>query len=196
MTPDQPGFIVEALEVKDLELAGIKVFLAKPKRDIRGTVLPTYNKLFFAQIGLDFDVIHENRCVSPKAGTIRGFHYQLPPYGQPKLVQVTRGRILDAVVDLRRSSATFGRHLKVELYPSSWSQVFIPVGFAHCYCTLEDHTEVIFKLGSPYAPDFAAGLAWNDPDLKIDWPVDEHHAIVLERDLKRPRFRDLTEFFS
>ncbi len=80
---NEPGIVIEALEVKDLDLAGIKVFRAEPKRDIRGTVPPTYNKLFFSQLGLDFDVVHENRCVSPKAGTIRGFHYQLPPYGQP-----------------------------------------------------------------------------------------------------------------
>ncbi len=108
---------------------------------------------------------------------------------------MTHGRIPDVAVDLRRSSATFGRHVKVELSPLSWNQVFIPEGLAHCYCTPEDDTEVIFKLGAPNAPTSAAGLAWNDPDLKVEWPVDEKNAIVLERDLKRPRFRDLKEFF-
>ena len=78
---NKPGMIIEPIEVKYLNLAGIKVFRAEPKRDIRGTVVPTYNKLFFALLGLDFDVVHENHCMSPKAGTICGFHYQLPPHG-------------------------------------------------------------------------------------------------------------------
>jgi dTDP-4-dehydrorhamnose 3,5-epimerase len=186
---------IEPLQVTDLPLSGIRLFHTNPQHDHRGIVTQTYNKLLFDRLGIAFDVIHENWCWSPLAGTIRGFHYQRPPHGQTKLVQVIKGRILDVVVDLRRSSPTFGRHIKTELSASTWSQIFVPEGFAHCYCTLDPDTVAIFKLGASYSPAYATGLAWNDPDLNIDWSIDESSAIVLERDLQRPRFRDLTEFF-
>lgn len=190
-----PEIIVEGLEVKTLDIPALKIFRGDPKVDLRGTIMPTFNRPFFGQLGIDFQIVHENHCLSPGKGTVRGFHYQLPPHGQAKLIRVTRGKILDVNIDLRKSSPTFGQYLQVELSPESWNQIFVPEGFAHCYCTLEDHTEVIFKLGSPFAPSFARGLAWNDPDLQIPWPVSEETAIVLERDLNRPRFSALTEWF-
>lgn len=187
--------VVEGLEVRSLEIPEIRIFRATRREDMRGWVVPTYSKAYFAGIGVDTEFVHENHCFSPRRGTIRGFHYQRPPQGQAKLIRVTRGRILDVDVDLRKGSPTFGRHVKVELTPDGWNQILVPVGFAHCYCTLEEETEVIFKLGCEYAPAHAAGLAWNDPELGITWPVSEAEAIVLPRDLERPRFADLTEFF-
>src|SRR5688572_6309966 len=139
------GAVVEALETKALEIPEIRVFRGARHGDFRGWVGPTYNRDYFATLGLKFDLAHENHCFSPRRGTIRGFHYQLPPHGQAKLIRVTRGRMLDVNVDLRQGSPTFGRHVKVELTPDGWSQILVPVGFAHCYCTLEDDTEVIFK---------------------------------------------------
>lgn len=192
---EKPGIIVEGLQVQSLNIPDIKIFRADPKQDIRGVVLPTFNSLFFERLGIYFQVIHENHCVSPRKGTVRGFHYQLPPHGQAKLIRVCQGKILDVNIDLRKSSPTFGQHVTVELAPDSWNQVFVPVGFAHCYCTLLDHTEVIFKLGAPFAPSSARGLAWNDPDLHIAWPITESEAIILDRDLQRPRFSSLTEWF-
>jgi len=194
--PDtQPGIIVEGLEVQCLGIPDLKIFRADAKRDLRGTVVPTFNSLFFQQLGLAFQVVHENHCFSPQKGTVRGFHYQLPPHGQAKLIRVCHGKILDVNIDLRRSSPTFGQHVSTELSPDTWNQIFVPEGFAHCYCTLQDHTEVIFKLGSLFAPSAARGLAWNDPDLKISWPISTSEAIILERDLQRPRFSSLTEWF-
>lgn len=192
---DQPGIVVEGFEVQALDIPDIRIFRADPKRDIRGIVLSTFNSLFFQQLGIVFRIIHENHCWSPARGTVRGFHYQLPPHGQPKLIRVCRGKILDVNIDLRKSSPTFGHHVSVELSPDTWNQIFVPQGFAHCYCTLEDHTEVIFKLGSPFAPLAARGLAWNDPDLGLSWPITEDEAIILDRDLQRPRFSSLTEWF-
>jgi dTDP-4-dehydrorhamnose 3,5-epimerase len=173
----------------------LKIFRATPRRDSRGYVLPTYSKQGLRELGITFDVVHENHCWSPTAGTIRGFHYQLPPYAQPKLIRVVRGAILDVNVDLRKGSPTFGRHAKAELNPDGWSQILVPAGFAHCYCTLTDDVEVVFKLGCEYAPQYARGLRWNDSDLGIQWPVSQEDAIVLERDLNRPGFRELTDFF-
>jgi dTDP-4-dehydrorhamnose 3,5-epimerase len=189
------GTVVEGLETRTLAIPDLRVFRGPRHDDRRGWVMPTYSRDFLASLGIPFDLVHENHCFSPRRGTIRGFHHQLPPHGQAKLIRVTRGRILDVNVDLRKGSPTFGRHVKVELAPDGWSQILVPVGFAHCYCTLEDDSEVIFKLGAAYAPAHAAGLAWNDPDLGIEWPVAEAEAIVLERDLRRPRLSELTEFF-
>jgi dTDP-4-dehydrorhamnose 3,5-epimerase len=186
---------IEGLEMKPLEIPEIRVFRAKRREDARGYVVPTYSKAYFASLGIRTDFVHENHCFSHRRGTIRGFHYQLPPYGQAKLIRVTHGRMLDVNVDLRKGSPTFGRHVKAELAPDNWNQILVPVGFAHCYCTLEDDSEVIFKLGCQFAPRHAVGLAWNDPDLGIEWPVSESDAIVLERDRNRPRFSQLTEFF-
>jgi dTDP-4-dehydrorhamnose 3,5-epimerase len=187
--------LVEGLEAKHLEIPELMMFRSPRNQDRRGYVAPTYSRAYFLSLGIDFAPVHENHCWSPARGTIRGFHWQRPPHVQPKLIRVTRGRILDVNVDLRRSAPTFGRHVKAELAPGDWDQIFVPAGFAHCYCTLEPDTEVIFKLGAYFAPGHAAGLAWNDPDLAIDWPVAERDAIVLDRDLRRPRFSELTELF-
>jgi len=187
--------VIERLEAKSLEIPELKVFKSISKIDVRGVVISSYNKLFFQELGIDFDIVHENHCVSPEEGTMRGFHFQLLPYGQAKLIQVLRGHIYDVNVDLRKSSPTFGKHVAIELSDDGWNQIFVPVGFAHCYYTLEPHTEVLFKLGSPFAPTHTRGLAWNDPDLGIIWPSSPKKIIVIERDLQRPRFSELTDLF-
>ncbi|MCH7931113.1 MAG: dTDP-4-dehydrorhamnose 3,5-epimerase [Proteobacteria bacterium] len=194
MIAKDPG--LEGLEIKPLEIPEIRLFRATRRYDHRGYVVATYNKTAFAKAGITTEFVHENHCWSPKAGTVRGFHYQRPPYGQPKLIRVTRGRIFDVSVDIRRGSPTFGQHVKAELTPDGWNQILVPEGFAHCYCTLEDDTEVIFKLGCEYASQYADGFAWNDPNLNIDWPISETEAIVLKRDLNRPRFSELSGVFS
>lgn len=187
--------VTEALEIRALDIPEIKILRGTRRSDARGWVAPHYSREALRRAGLAFDIAHENLCYSPKAGTVRGFHYQIPPHAQGKLIQVTRGRILDVNVDLRRGSPTFGRHTRMELDADSWNQTLVPAGFAHCYCTLTDDCEVIFKLDTEFAPAYARGLAWNDPDLAIEWPVDKRSAIVLDRDLHRPRFRDLTDLF-
>jgi len=187
--------IIERLIARRLEIPDVIVFRSEARHDRRGAVAPSFSRQGLRNLGVAFDVVQENRCVSPRAGTIRGFHYQLPPHAQAKLVQVLRGRILDVSVDLRRNSPSFGCHVRAELDPVAWSQVLVPAGFAHCYCTLSDDAEVLFKLDHPFAPKFARGLRWDDPDLAVDWPVSAADATVLERDLKRPRFCDLTEFY-
>jgi dTDP-4-dehydrorhamnose 3,5-epimerase len=177
-----------------LEIPDLVLFRGDRKSDIRGWVQPTFNAELLRQLGADFSIRHENHCLSPQAGTVRGFHYQIPPFGQAKLIRVVRGRMLDVNIDMRRSSSTFGKHVKVELSADGWNQIFVPEGFAHCYMTLEPDTEVIFQLGADFAPDHAVGLAWNDPELGIDWPKTVS-VTVLERDVQRPRFSALTEFF-
>jgi len=194
-TKSKSGTVIEGLEVRQHDFPDILTFRSPVRSDIRGFVAPTYSKAFLGSLGIDFDVVHENHCLSPHIGTVRGFHYQLPPFPQAKLIRVVRGRMMDVNVDMRRSSPTFGQHVAIELVAGDWDQIFVPGHYAHCYCTLEEDTEVVFKLGEGFAPDFTAGLAWNDPALGIDWPVSQDDAIVLERDLDRPSFHDVTALY-
>lgn len=185
----------EGLEHRRLAIPDLITFRSPRKEDPRGWVQPTYNAQTFADLGITHGFVHENHCFSPHPFTVRGFHYQLPPAGQPKYIRVTRGRMLDVNVDLRRDSPSFGQHVAVELTPDDWFAIYVPGGFAHCYATLEADTEVIFKLGAPFSPEHARGLAWNDPDLGIDWPFRADQVTVLPRDLDRPRFSTLTDLF-
>jgi dTDP-4-dehydrorhamnose 3,5-epimerase len=129
--PHSSEIIVEGLQVKTLEIPEIKIFRAEAIQDIRGEIAPTFNSLFFEKLGMDFQIIHENHCLSPEKCTIRGFHYQLPPHGQAKLIRVCQGKIIDVSIDLRKSPSTFGQHVRVELDPNGWNQIFVPEGFAH-----------------------------------------------------------------
>lgn len=189
------GTVSEPLEYQRLAFPEIVLFRAEPRTDMRGSVMSSFNAPQLSSLGIEFTFFQENHCVSPKRGTVRGFHYQLPPHGQSKLIRVTHGRILDVNVDMRRGSPTFGQHVVAELSPDGWSQIFVPEGFAHCYCTLEDESEVIFKLGHPFAPDYARGFSWNDPALGIQWPISDEEAIVLDRDVNRPGFEQLDDLY-
>jgi dTDP-4-dehydrorhamnose 3,5-epimerase len=122
------------------------------------------------------------------AGTIRGLHYQLPPSAQGKLLQVLCGRVLDVAVDVRRGSATFGRHVAVELAADDGRQLFVPAGFAHGFMTLEADTLVAYKVTATYDPMAERGIAWDDPDLAIAWP--KLTATLSPRDRQWPRLKD------
>jgi len=126
---------------------------------------------------------------------VRGLHFQTGPFAQAKLVSVTRGRILDVVVDLRRSSPAYGRHVPMELSAEAGQQLYVPVGFAHGFCTLEPDTEVMYKVSAPYSPGHDRGLAWDDPALGIAWPVAPERAILSDKDRIHPRLADLPAYF-
>lgn len=191
----KPAIVVEGLEKQDLAFPDVKLFRSAARSDIRGSVQPVFNRDYFREIGIDTEWVHENHCVSPLKGTMRGFHYQLPPYAQPKLIRVVKGKILDVSVDLRRSSPTFGQHVKAIVDAENWHSILVPGYYGHCYLTLEPDCVVIFKLGMGFAPDFARGFAWNDPDIAVDWGVDPQDVVVLARDVDRPRFSDLDSYF-
>ena len=129
-------------------------------------------------------------------GTVRDLHFQTPPFAQTKLVRALRGRILDVVVDLRRSSPSYGKHLAVELDAESGDQLLVPAGFAHGFCSLQPDTEVFYKVDNVYSADHDRGLYWADPALAISWPVAERDAMLSERDRGWPHLRDLPAYFD
>ena len=132
--------------------------------------------------GLPTSFVQDNGSRSTHPGTVRGLHLQLPPWQQGKLIRVTRGRVIDVFVDLRPGSPTNGRHESVELSAAEPWQLWIPPGFAHGFCTLEPDTEVLYKVDTPYRPEVERTVAWDDPTLAIDWPVEPGAATLSDKD--------------
>jgi dTDP-4-dehydrorhamnose 3,5-epimerase len=184
------------MQVQDTALAGVKIVTPKRIGDGRGFFSEVYNEAAWREIGVTTRFVQDNHSLSRAAGTIRGLHFQTAPHAQDKLVRVVRGRVLDVVVDLRRSSPTFGRHVAVELSAENWAQLLVPVGFAHGFCTLTEDAEVLYKVSDFYSAANDRGLAFDDPDLAIPWPVAAASAILSDKDRRWPRLRDLKETFA
>jgi dTDP-4-dehydrorhamnose 3,5-epimerase len=181
--------------VEETALAGVKIIAPKKHGDHRGFFSETYNRKTLAAAGVDLEFVQDNQSLSAQTGTLRGLHFQIPPFAQDKLVRVVRGAVLDVTVDLRKRSATYGRHVAVTLSAENWRQLLIPIGFAHGFCTLEPDTEVIYKVTNYYSAEHDRGLAWDDPALGIAWPVAAERAILSEKDRRNPLLRDLPAYF-
>lgn len=184
-----------SLRVEETALPGVRIVATTRHGDARGYLSETYSQRAFAAAGIETCFVQDNHSYSAATGTLRGLHFQSPPAAQDKLIRVVRGAVLDVAVDLRRSSPAFGRHVAVELSAENGLQLFVPAGFAHGFCTIAPHTEVLYKVTAPYAPGHDHGLAWNDPALAIAWPVSEAAAILSERDRAHPRLADLPVHF-
>ncbi|HST95357.1 MAG TPA: dTDP-4-dehydrorhamnose 3,5-epimerase [Microvirga sp.] len=184
------------LEVEPTALPEVRIVRTRVFADRRGYFTETYNRKAFAAAGILDEFVQDNFSLSTEAGTVRGLHFQSAPFAQAKLVRVGRGRILDVVVDLRRSSATYGRHVTVELSGENRLQLLVPVGFAHGFCTLEPDTEVSYKVTAHYVAAHDHGLAWDDPALGIDWPVAAGRAVLSDKDTRHPQLAELPAYFS
>ena len=183
------------LDVRDLDLPGVK--LLKPKRhgDARGFFVETFNANAFGAADLPTNFVQDNLSRYEKRGTIRGLHYQSPPAQQGKLIRVARGRVLDVIVDLRHSSPAFGRHMVLELTADSLDMLWVPAGLAHGFCTMAAETEVEYKVDNYYSPAHDLGIFWADSTLKIDWPVEAAAAILSAKDQKLPPFDPQAAYF-
>ncbi len=184
------------MKVIETSIPDVKMIIPIKHGDDRGFFSEIYNRRAFAEAGIDLDFVQDNHSFSAQKGTIRGLHFQTPPYALDKLVRVVRGRIFDVAVDLRKDSPSFGQHVTAIISAEEWNQILVPIGFAHGFCALEPNTEVIYKVTNYYAPAHDKGLVWNDPELNIEWPISVDEAILTDRDKMLSRFSELTDFFS
>lgn len=157
-------------------------------KDDRGFFLETYSKKKFEEAGIAVDFVQDNHSMSAQKGVLRGLHFQKTPFSQAKLVKVTKGKVYDVIVDLRKDSPTFGRWQGFELSAENFLMLFVPRGFAHGFVTLEDNTEFQYKCDNFYASEYDSGIIWNDPDLAIDWPVSE--PVLSEKDQKQQSWKE------
>ena len=182
-------------EIAPQALSGILLITPLRRGDERGWFMETYNRPELAGAGFDRDFVQDNHYMSGAKGTVRGLHFQAPPRAQDKLIRVARGAIFDVAVDIRRGSATYGRHVSAILSAGDGRQLLAPAGFAHGFQTLEDGTEVLYKVTDTYAPEAEGGLLWNDPALGIAWPLAAQDATVNARDAAWPTLADLVSPF-
>lgn len=183
------------VEIRPLSIADVKLVIPQIHRDPRGFFSETYSRRAMSDAGIAIEFVQDNHSLSVEPGTLRGLHFQLPPHAQGKLFRVTQGSAFDVAVDIRVGSPTYGQHVSVVLSAENWTQIWIPAGFAHGYCTLEPNTEVIYKVTDYYAPDCDRGLKWDDPALDIRWPVDPANARLSDKDRRQPALKDMAPAF-
>jgi dTDP-4-dehydrorhamnose 3,5-epimerase len=183
-------FTCERLVIED-------VMVIRPRRfsDSRGYFVETYNKRPFADLGLALDFVQDNEALSQECGTLRGLHFQLAPDPQAKLIRVLAGTVFDVAVDLRDGSPSFGKWCGQILTATEGAQMFVPVGFAHAYCTLEPNTIVAYKVDGYYNKTAEGGIRWDDPELAIDWPISREKIKVSDRDASLPLLREMPRPF-
>ena len=184
------------LTVVPTSIEAVKIITPKSFQDSRGVFCETYNRQRYFEHGVELDFVQDNQSSSAETGTIRGLHFQSNPAAQDKLVRVLRGSIFDVAVDLRRTSPTYGKWVAEKLSADNGKQLLVPVGFAHGFCTLEPDTHVLYKVTAYYSPANDLGIAWDDPDIAIDWPIPPGKAILSEKDTRHPRLNSLPTYFE
>ncbi|MFB9330969.1 dTDP-4-dehydrorhamnose 3,5-epimerase [Paenibacillus aurantiacus] len=176
------------MKIIETKLSGVLVIETAVFGDHRGFFTESYNKKTFHEAGITHDFIQDNHSYSAEAGTLRGLHYQLAPKAQTKLVRVAAGAIYDVVVDIRQGSETFGQWVGVIISESNKRQILVPKGFAHGFCTLTPHTQVMYKVDELYSKEHDRGILWSDPNLGIDWPTSK--VVLSGKDTVHPGLKD------
>ena len=180
---------IEQTFIKDLVLISPSVF-----EDARGYFFEAYNKSKFSDLGITIDFVQDNQSFSKK-GTLRGLHYQNPPFAQTKLVRVLQGEIIDITVDLRKDSPTYGKHFSVLLSAENKKQLLVPQGFAHGFSVISETAVVLYKCDQYYNKQSEGGIRFDDAQLNIDWGMDLKDAIVSDKDLILPDFASCNSTF-
>ncbi len=181
--------------MKFIETPLSDAFVIEPRifNDQRGFFTETYNKRVFEDNGFKIDFVQDNQSFSKEKGVLRGLHFQKPPYAQTKLVRTLRGSVYDVIVDLRKTSPTFGKWIGVELSDENMKMLLVPKGFAHAFCTLEPESVVFYKVDDFYAPKSEGGIIWNDPDLDIKWPFKD--ILLSDKDRLLPLMSQIGDVF-
>ena len=174
---------------KERKLKDVFEITLEPKEDHRGFFMRVYDEQIFRDHGLHHDWVQENHSLSVNKGTVRGFHFQLPPAAETKLVRVISGEVFDVFVDLRKNSPTFGQWDSLILSAENKKLLLIPRGFAHGMCTLKDNSTMLYKVDNYFTPNKEGNIKWDDPDLAIPWPL-KGQPIISEKDSKAKSFKD------
>lgn len=184
------------MKVIETGIEGLLIIEPKVFKDGRGHFFEAFSEREFEKMtGRNHHFVQDNESESCY-GVIRGLHFQKPPYAQSKLVRVVKGKVLDVALDLREGSPTFGRHLALELSGDNYRQLFIPQGFAHGFAVLSDSAVFQYKCDSYYAPSSEGAIAWNDPDLGIDWKLPPESIILSDKDRNHPLLKDIITPFK
>ena len=183
------------MEVKKTDIEGVVILEPRLFEDERGYFFEAFSEREFAEKVRECHFVQENEAYSTY-GVVRGLHFQRPPHAQSKLVRVVKGRVLDVVVDIRKGSPTFGKHIAVELSAENHRQLFIPRGFAHGYSVLSEDALLEYKCDNYYAPASEGAILWNDPALAIDWQLPTESVILSDKDLKNPALAECEALFD
>ena len=184
-----------SMELIETLIEGVVVLRPRVFGDARGYFFESYSEREFERLVGKVEFVQDNESKS-RYGVVRGLHFQKPPYAQSKLVRVVRGRVLDVAVDIRKGSPTFGQHVAMELDGEEKLQFFIPRGFAHGFAVLSDEAVFQYKCDNFYAPEAEGALAWDDPDLGIDWRLPLGEVVLSEKDRHHPRLKDADWLFD
>lgn len=184
------------MDIVSLDIPDVKLITPRRFGDNRGFFSETWNRAAFAEAGIEADFVQDNHSLSATVGTLRGLHFQIPPFAQAKLVRVSRGAIFDVAVDIRTGSPTYGKWVGAELSAENWAQMYVPKGFAHGFVTLLPDTEVQYKVDAPYAPEHDRGIAWNDPAIAVDWPLEGRDPVLSGKDAALPALADIPVPFT
>ncbi|HZC37355.1 MAG TPA: dTDP-4-dehydrorhamnose 3,5-epimerase [Sphingomicrobium sp.] len=178
-------------DVRPLEIEGLLEFRPRKFGDDRGFFSEVWRDDWQSELGLNTRFVQDNHSYSKSRGVLRGMHFQSSPAAQDKLIRVARGSIFDVALDIRTDSATYGQWEGIVLSAKEWNQLFIPRGFAHGFVTLEDDTEVLYKVSHAYSPEHDRAIRFDDPAVGIDWPVDSASMIVSQKDRTAPLLAEI-----
>lgn len=183
------------MEVIKTAIDGVVIIEPKVFGDHRGYFFESFSESRFNEVVRETRFVQDNESKS-RYGVLRGLHFQKPPYAQSKLVRVVKGAVLDVAVDIRKGSPTFGQHVAVELTEGNHRQFFVPRGFAHGFVVLTDEVIFQYKCDNYYAPEYEGAIAWDDPDLGIDWKIPAEDVILSAKDTCHPRLKDAEWLFD
>lgn len=183
------------MNILQTDIEGVVIIEPRLFKDDRGYFFESFSQRMFEEKVCKTQFVQDNESKS-SYGVLRGLHFQLPPFAQSKLVRVIKGAVLDVAVDIRKGSSTYGQHVAVELTEDNHRQFFIPRGFAHGFSVLSDEVIFQYKCDNYYAPQHEGALAWDDPDLGIDWKIPADKVVLSEKDMHHPQLKDIESAFD